>query len=85
MMRTVVIRATGNPAALRQAVRAQIRAVDPEQPVAQIATAAELYQSLLAPTKFYASLMSAFAGLAALLAIVGAVRPDGLHDRTARA
>lgn len=45
-------------------MRAQIRAVDPEQPVAQIATAAELYQSLLAPPKFYASLMSAFAGLA---------------------
>ena len=68
---SVVVRSHGDPAALAPAVRDQIRALDPEQPVAEVMTLEELISKSVALPRFRTVLLGVFATLALLLAAVG--------------
>ncbi len=67
----LVIRATGDPAALAPAARAVIRGVDPAQAVAHVTTMDRVVATSAAPRIFAAALSTAFALLAVLLSAVG--------------
>ena len=68
---TFVVRTSVPAAALAQPVAAAIRAIDPEQPVVDIRTMAQILDDELAPQRLSALLLGVFAGLALLLAAVG--------------
>ena len=68
---TFVVRTSVPPAALAQPVVAAIRAIDPEQPVADTRTMVQVLDEKLAPQRFSALLLGLFAGVALLLAAVG--------------
>jgi putative ABC transport system permease protein len=67
----LVVRTTGEPAALAAAVRAEIRAVDPNLAVADITPMTELVARSLTAPRFYTSLLALFAGIALVLAATG--------------
>ena len=67
----VVVRTAGDPAALAPAVRAQIRAVDPDLPIAQVQTMTARVDRSLAQRRFALTLLAVFAGLALALAAIG--------------
>jgi putative ABC transport system permease protein len=69
--RDLVIRTTGDPMKLASAVRQEIRAVDAEQPVSNIATMEELLTEETGSRRLGMILLSAYAGLALLLASLG--------------
>jgi predicted permease len=64
-------RAPAATAELAPALRAAIRAVDPEIPIEDISTVESQYRATLARERLAALLLSAFAGAAALLSVVG--------------
>ena len=67
-----VLRATaGDPAALAPAVRAALADVDPLLPIERIETVQEQLAATIATERFLMVLLSAFAGLAALLSALG--------------
>ncbi len=68
---SLVVRATGDPAALATAVRQTIRAVDPRVPVSDVATMAEHLADLLVTERFGAVLMGILAALGLTLAALG--------------
>jgi putative ABC transport system permease protein len=68
---TFVIRTSTPPATLAQPAVAAIRAIDPEQPVADIRTMMQVLDARLTPQRFSALLLGVFAGVALLLAAVG--------------
>jgi putative ABC transport system permease protein len=69
---TVAVRsADAPPTALLQMVRREIAAVDPNVPIADIRTMEQMVASSVAPWRFTMALLSAFAGVALLLASVG--------------
>ena len=78
------LRTDGDPNVLAAAVRREIRAVDPDQPVAELRTMEERVQGALGQPRFYTLLMSASAGVALLLAVVGlyGVIAFGVAQRT---
>jgi putative ABC transport system permease protein len=63
--------ASGDPLALVSAIKREIQAIDPAQPVAQISTMEKNIRASLASRRLIMSLLAAFAGLALLLASVG--------------
>jgi predicted permease len=67
----VVVRSAGDPLALAAAVRREVRALDPYQPVAEVASMSDLVRRAMAPRRFSTSLVGAFAALALMLAAVG--------------
>jgi predicted lysophospholipase L1 biosynthesis ABC-type transport system permease subunit len=67
----LVIRTESAPAALAPAVRAAIRSVDPEQPVALLRTLERIVDESVAPQHITMLLVGGFAGLALVLAGVG--------------
>jgi putative ABC transport system permease protein len=68
---SLVLRTTGNPITVVSAVRREVRALDKDQPVALVQTLDEhVSQSILQP-RLMTMLLSAFAGLALVLAAVG--------------
>ena len=67
----IVVRTQGDPLALVNAVRAQIRAVDPEIPVVSTSTAQQLISESVAEPRFRTLVVLSFAGAACLLALVG--------------
>ena len=69
--RDLVIRTSGDPARIVAAVRQEIRAVDPDQPVSNIATMADVIDKETGPRRIGTVLSSAFAGLALVLAALG--------------
>jgi putative ABC transport system permease protein len=69
--RDLVIRTSGDPARIVAAVRQEIRAVDPDQPVSNITTMANVIDKETAPRRIGTVLSSAFAGLALVLAALG--------------
>ncbi len=69
--RDLIIRAAGDPANLVAAARACVRSVDPNQPIANISTMEKLLDEEAAPRSLAVMLVSAFAGLALLLASLG--------------
>jgi ABC-type antimicrobial peptide transport system permease subunit len=71
MPRDLVIRATGNPENLAAAARQEIHAVDPDQPISNIATMEKLLSAESGPRRLGMMLLATFAGLALLLASLG--------------
>jgi predicted permease len=68
---TIVIRTSVPPATLVQPAIAAIRAIDPEQPVADTQTMVHLLNRKLTPQRISALVLGVFAGIALLLAAVG--------------
>ena len=67
----IVVRTTGDPLALVNAVRSQVRAVDPEIPVVSTNTMEQLVSESVAEPRFRTMLVLSFAGAACLLALIG--------------
>ncbi|HEX6739601.1 MAG TPA: ABC transporter permease, partial [Vicinamibacteria bacterium] len=68
---TVLLRSDGDAAALTTALRAAVRAVDPELPVYQVRTLAEIVSERTAQRRLAVLLISVFAAIALALAGVG--------------
>jgi predicted permease len=68
---TISIRVRSDPLSVVPALRAAVRAVDPEQPIASITTMGAALSEFMAPRRFNALLLGAFAALAAILAAFG--------------
>ncbi|HEV3409273.1 MAG TPA: FtsX-like permease family protein, partial [Chthoniobacterales bacterium] len=62
---------SGDPKALAPAVRREVQAIDPEQPIGPIETMEENISESLATRRLTMTLLGSFAGLALLLASVG--------------
>ncbi len=69
--RDLVIRTNGDPMSLVGAVRQEIRAVDPDQPISNVATMDQLLVEETGPRRLGMFLLIGFAGLALLLASLG--------------
>jgi len=67
----LVLKAEGDPTALVPGLRAAIRALDPALPLGNVRTMDDLAATHLAGPRFTATLLAAFAALAAVLALVG--------------
>ena len=67
----VILRASGDPAALTSAARRVIASVDPEQPISAVRTMDEILDRAVADRTQQMTLLGAFAGLALLLASIG--------------
>jgi putative ABC transport system permease protein len=68
---TLLVRSTKDPVALVNTVRRQIHSIDPDLPLARVATAEARVDDSLQPQRFNTFLMGLFAALAVLLAMVG--------------
>jgi putative ABC transport system permease protein len=69
--RELVVRTTGDPLSFVPAIRREIHAVDPEQPLSNIATMTEVLSTETGSRSLGMILLTAFAGLALLLAALG--------------
>jgi predicted permease len=67
----LVVRTTGDPMAMAAAVRAQVRELDPNIPVANIRPMTEVVTTALATPRLTGFLMGSFAAIALMLAAVG--------------
>ncbi|MFL6594190.1 MAG: ADOP family duplicated permease [Chthoniobacterales bacterium] len=68
---TLVVRAQGDAARFSSAVPKEIRALDPEQPVADVRTMEQVIAKSIARPRFNTLLLSIFAAIALVLASVG--------------
>jgi putative ABC transport system permease protein len=68
---SLVVRSKGEPEALTQAVRGEVRALDRNQPVYDVKTLAQVFADSTAYRRLAALLMAGFACVALLLACVG--------------
>jgi predicted permease len=71
MSGSLVVRGTGDPSSLVSSIREVILARDPNQPIDNVATIAELERESVAPRRLNAMLLASFATLALLIAAVG--------------
>ncbi|HXD34170.1 MAG TPA: ABC transporter permease [Pyrinomonadaceae bacterium] len=69
--RDLIVRTSGDPLALVAPVSREIHAIDPDQPVSNIATMSELLNDETSSRQLGTFLLAAFAGLALLLASLG--------------
>jgi putative ABC transport system permease protein len=67
----VAVRTSGDPAKATAALRAAIAAVDPDVPLANVATLSTIVGDAVAQPRFSMYLLGAFGGIAALLACIG--------------
>jgi len=67
----VVVRTNADPSGLTPALRAEIRALDPELAIADITPMAQLVARSLRRPRFYTSLLAVFAGVGLVLAAIG--------------
>ena len=67
----LLVRSKGRPESILPAVRAAVRELDPEQPLASEATMERVVRDATGGARFTAALLSAFGGAALLLAAVG--------------
>jgi putative ABC transport system permease protein len=67
----LAVRTDGSPAALAASIRQQVRALDPDQPVSDVATMDERLSRSVSQPRFGTLLLSLFAVVALLLAAVG--------------
>jgi len=68
---TVLIRTAGEPAAIAPALRAVVRELDPDQPLARVAPLDELVDNQTAARRFNTWLLGAFGAAAMVLAAIG--------------
>jgi len=68
---SLVVRTSGDPMSLAPAVRAEVRALDRDSPVLNIATMDQVIGTSLAERKFQTTLLGLFSGLALVLAAIG--------------
>jgi putative ABC transport system permease protein len=68
---SLMIRSTQDPASLTSAVKSQIAALDPEQPIAKVQRMRDVTAESVRQPRFTTLLLGSFAGLALLLAAVG--------------
>jgi putative ABC transport system permease protein len=68
---SIVAKTAGDPMALAAAVRAEVRALDPNLPLAQVRPMAEIVSTSLSEPRFTGVLFGVFAALALLLAAIG--------------
>jgi putative ABC transport system permease protein len=68
---TLVVRTTGQPAAIANDIKAAVAAIDKNVPVSEIETLDEAVADLNAQPRFESWLLGSFAGLAVLLAALG--------------
>ncbi|HLN97217.1 MAG TPA: ABC transporter permease [Pyrinomonadaceae bacterium] len=68
---TVIIKAAGDPNQLIAAVRQQVKVIDPDQPIYSIRTMDDIRAESVAPERLNLTLLTIFAGIALVLAIVG--------------
>jgi putative ABC transport system permease protein len=68
---TLMLRTSQDPTTLISAVRQRIHELDPDQPIARIATVDARIADSLKPQRFNTLLMSLFAALALMLAVIG--------------
>jgi putative ABC transport system permease protein len=67
----LAVRTAADPDSVVSAVRAQVRAIDPEQPLYHVATMEQILSDSLAPRRLNMLLLGIFAGIAFTLATVG--------------
>ena len=67
----LVVRSAQDPRSLASAVRHEIQAVDPDQPIASVRTLEAVASESIAPRRISVVLLGAFSGIALLLAGVG--------------
>jgi len=67
----LMVRTSGAPSSYVSSLREAVRALDPDQPVAQVATGEELLGRRLSEPRFNTLLLGSFAGLGLLLAAIG--------------
>jgi putative ABC transport system permease protein len=67
----VAVRPGYDPAGLVNGIRAELRAIDPDQPLSRVQTMEEILAGAVAPRRFQATLLGALAALALCLAMVG--------------
>ena len=67
----ILVRTTADPASVVPALRAAVRALDPEQPLASVTTMERVVREATASARFTSGLLSAFGFAALLLAAVG--------------
>jgi putative ABC transport system permease protein len=68
---TLVVRTKNEPMGLAGLIRHEVAALDPEQPVARVATLDELMEASTAQPRFRTFLLGGFAGIALLLSAIG--------------
>ena len=68
---TVILKATGDPNTLLRSAREQVRAIDADQPIYNIRSMNDIRAESVAPERLNLTLLSIFAGIALVLAIVG--------------
>lgn len=80
----LIVRTDMEPESVLDEVRAQVAAIDPDQPVYSVATLEERFASQFEPQRFALMMMGGFAGIALMLAAVGiyGVVSYGVVERT---
>jgi putative ABC transport system permease protein len=68
---TVILKASGDPNQLIASVRQQVKSIDADQPIYSIRTMDQIRAESVAPERLNLTLLSIFAGIALVLAIVG--------------
>ena len=68
---TVIMKAAGDPNQLIAAVRQQVKAIDVDQPIYSVRTMDDIRAESVAPERLNLTLLSIFAGIALVLAVVG--------------
>jgi putative ABC transport system permease protein len=67
----LVVRAASDPTNLVPSIRAQILALDKDQPIYSVRTIDDLLLASISQSRFYMMLLSIFAGIALIMAVVG--------------
>jgi predicted permease len=68
---SLIVRTDGDPSRFVNAIRSQVLAIDPDQPVSGVKTMDEVFEASLGPRRLTLLLLGVFAGVAVLLALVG--------------
>jgi putative ABC transport system permease protein len=67
----LALRSTQDPISLTSAIRREVQAIDPAQPIAHVRTLEQVIADSIAPRRLSVVLLSVFAGIALVLASVG--------------
>jgi putative ABC transport system permease protein len=68
---SVAVRTAGEPGLVRQSIASALRSIDPDVPMANVATMDRIISNAVAAQRFSTALLGAFAGVALLLAACG--------------